>query len=83
MATGPENYRRAEELVRSVRDGHQIGDDVAQILTAAQVHATLALAAATALNDHSHDEGGMPLEDYDAWTKVASVWKPRQKGGDA
>ncbi|MDW6057997.1 hypothetical protein SAZ11_07835 [Streptomyces sp. FXJ1.4098] len=72
MATGTENDRRAEELVRSVRDGRQIGDDVAQIL-----------AAATALNDHSADEGGMPLTDYDGWVKVASVWKPRQKGGDA
>lgn len=82
MATGPKNYRCAEELVRSVRDGRQIGDDVAQILAAARVRATLA-PAATALNDHSADEGGMPLADYDAWTKVASVWKPRQKGGDA
>ncbi|MBL1115368.1 hypothetical protein JK364_23645 [Streptomyces sp. 110] len=72
MATGPENYRRPEELVRSVRDGRQIGDDVARIL-----------AAATALNDHSADEGGVQLADYDKWVKVASVWKLRQKGGDA
>ncbi|MEU9602635.1 hypothetical protein AB0E06_38325 [Streptomyces sp. NPDC048109] len=63
MATGPENYRRAEELVRSVRDGRQIGDGVAQIFAAAQARATLA--------------------DYDEWVTVASLWKPRQKGGDA
>ncbi|MFF8914206.1 hypothetical protein ACF08M_12980 [Streptomyces sp. NPDC015032] len=72
MTTGPENYRFAEELVRSVTDGRQIGDDVAQIL-----------ATATVLDDHSTDESGMPLTDYDERVKVASGWKPRQKGGDA
>jgi hypothetical protein len=42
--TGPEHYTRAEKLLREVRDGHQEGTDVAAILAAAQVHATLALA---------------------------------------
>lgn len=83
MATGPENYRRTEELVRSFRDGRQIGDDVVQVLAAAQVPATFALAATTALNTHSADEDGMPLGVYDEWVKVASVWKLRQKGRDA
>lgn len=45
--TGPEHYTRAEKLLREVRDGHQEGTDVAAILAAAQVHATLALATAT------------------------------------
>ncbi|MEV6014675.1 hypothetical protein [Streptomyces sp. NPDC051997] len=44
--TGPEHYTRAEQLLREVRDGHQEGTDVAAILAAAQVHATLALATA-------------------------------------
>lgn len=44
--TGPEHYTRAEQLLREVRDGHQEGTDVVAILTAAQVHATLALAPA-------------------------------------
>lgn len=46
--TGPEHYTRAEQLLRTLRDGYQEGSDTAAILTAAQVHATLALAAATA-----------------------------------
>jgi thioredoxin-like negative regulator of GroEL len=81
--TGPEHYTRAEQLLRQVRDGHQEGTDVAAILAAAQVHATLAQAAATALNDNAADSGGMPLEDYHAWTKAAGVWQPTPKGGDA
>ena len=40
MATGPEHYRRAEELL--ARDGPLTGE----ALATAQVHATLALAAA-------------------------------------
>jgi hypothetical protein len=83
MATGPEHYRRAEELLRSSRDGHLMGEDALQILVAALGHATLANAAATALNDHAHDEGGMPLEDYDAWVQAAGVWQPKSKEGDA
>jgi hypothetical protein len=46
--TGPEHYTRAEQLLREVRDGHQEGTDVAAIIAAAQVHATLALVAAQA-----------------------------------
>ncbi|RMB85592.1 hypothetical protein [Streptomyces shenzhenensis] len=81
--TGPEHYTRAEQLLREVRDGHQEGTDVAAILAAAQAHSTLALAAATALNDHSADEGGMPLLDHRAWAEAAGVWKPKSKGATA
>ena len=81
--TGPEHYIRAEQLLREVRDGHQEGTDVAAILAAAQAHSTLALAAATALNDNAADAGGMPLEDYHAWTKAAGVWQPKPKGQTA
>lgn len=57
MATGPEHYRRAEELL--ARDGPLTGE----VLATAQVHATLALAAATAL------VGG----EADAWREVAGT----------
>jgi Spy/CpxP family protein refolding chaperone len=78
---GPENFREAGRLAALVLRNSGSSDAVALGLVAL-TRATLALAAATALNDHSHDEGGMRLEDYDAWAKVASVWKPRQKGGE-
>ncbi|GGS81723.1 hypothetical protein GCM10010240_13840 [Streptomyces griseoviridis] len=40
----------------------------------AQVHATLALAAATALYSHEDGEGGgQPMHDYNAWMNAASV----------
>jgi hypothetical protein len=45
--TGPEHYRQAELLLEQAEDPHD--DQDTQTLTArAQVHATLALAAATA-----------------------------------
>lgn len=49
--TGPEHYRRAEQLLAEA--GHQGAEGVIWVrpenLAAAQVHATLALTAATAL----------------------------------
>ncbi|WP_262059703.1 hypothetical protein [Streptomyces sp. STR69] len=85
MATGPEHYLEAEHLVERAHH-YTYGDGAdpvtgAALAAEAQVHATLALAAATALNDHSHSEGGMPLEDYDAWTKTAGVWQAKPKAG--
>lgn len=74
--TGPEHYTRAEQLLREVRDGHAEGTDVAVIVAAAQVHATLAQAAATALYSHENGEGeggGQPMHDYNAWMQAASV----------
>ena len=55
MATGPEHYQEAERLLihvdRSVIDQFGEGAECArQELAQAQVHATLALAAATAAN---------------------------------
>jgi hypothetical protein len=82
--TGPEHYTRAEQLLREVRDGHQEGTDVAAILSAAQVHATLALAAATAMGAPVDGEGdsGLPPRDCKAWYDAAGV-KPQPKGGTA
>ena len=60
VATGPDHYRRAEELL--ARDGPLTGE----MLATAQVHAMLALAAATAL------VGGGRIE-ADAWHEVAGT----------
>ncbi|HEY3477513.1 MAG TPA: hypothetical protein VGL02_01325 [Streptomyces sp.] len=52
MSTGPEHYREAERLLTElVRDDGSLcfGDGGEAYVAAAQVHATLALAAATAL----------------------------------
>lgn len=65
--TGPEHYRKAEKLVRDFK-----GDT--NDLRAAQVHATLALAAATAMSGRPADGGsGMDVADFDAWDKVSGV----------
>jgi hypothetical protein len=79
---GPEHYTRAEQLLRETRDGHQEGTDVAAILTAAQVHAILALAAATAMGAPVDGEAdsGLPSRDCQAWYDAAGV-KPQPKGG--
>ncbi|MEU9558032.1 hypothetical protein [Streptomyces fumanus] len=48
--TGPEHYREAERLVNGCKNSYGalvIEDGTAEILAAAQVHATLAQAAAT------------------------------------
>jgi hypothetical protein len=60
VATGPDHYRLDEELL--ARDRPLTGE----VLAIAQVHATLALAAATAL------VGGGRIE-ADAWREVAGT----------
>jgi len=53
--SGPEHYHAAELLLAEARE--QPGEASARSMAAAQVHATLALAAATALHgvsDHRH-----------------------------
>jgi hypothetical protein len=74
--TGPEHYTRAELLLREVRDGHQEGTDVAAILAAAQVHATLASAAATALSEPSRSASRATIPEWDAWQQAAGVPAP-------
>ena len=70
--TGPEHYTRAEQLLREVRDGHQEGTDVVAILNAAQVHATLALAAATALIEPGRAAPRASVPDMKAWAAAAA-----------
>lgn len=69
MATSLEHYLAAEQMLRRV---DALSPTAAEqqapiLLQEAQVHATLALAAATALNI---GEGG---EDYERWRRAASI----------
>lgn len=45
--TGPQHYAEAQRLLAIVKRGAYKGDDTASLIAAAQVHATLAQAAAT------------------------------------
>jgi hypothetical protein len=82
--TGPEHYRAAERLADQANhytygDG---GDPVtgAALAAEAQVHATLALAAATALG--LADE--LPYRDERAWLEVCGEsYKPSEQTGEA
>ena len=68
MATAAEHYRMAEELVAEIErsDGTvDFGDGGEAYVAAAQVHATLALAAATALR--GTDGTGMENSHWDDW----------------
>lgn len=74
--TGPECYSNALGILRELGQTHSTADGLA----AAQVYATLALAAATALNDHvstadpSYEPiGGSPVADLEAWRAVAGT----------
>ena len=67
MATGPEHYLEAQKLLLAA-DNESDPAWVQATATRAQAHATLALAAATALNDA---DGGMVSSDYEAWRAVA------------
>jgi hypothetical protein len=69
MATGPEHYRRAEELLLHAYEAEPRCPEESSALAAAQVHATLALAAATALNDF---EGGMSSAELSEWHEACA-----------
>ena len=71
--TGPEHYREAERLLlvadRDVSENWAVttGEQKADVLATAQVHATLALAAATAL---PADYYGPDDADSTAWMEA-------------
>src|SRR5262249_14175686 len=67
--TGPEHYREAEAILAEVH-GNESTDQIMAVTSLAQVHATLALAAATALNNAS---GGLLRSDWNAWNDVAGT----------
>lgn len=68
MVSGPEHYELAEELIGDVklRGGEYTEEGRADAIALAQVHATLAHAAATALAA----AGRMPIYEYQAWADV-------------
>lgn len=73
---GPQHYREAEELLDYVcsgatRDGAPLArHEVPEYLSRAQVHATLALAAASALSTIG-EYYGIP-DEVEAWTQAAT-----------
>lgn len=71
--TGPEHYRKAEELAKTAARYPESSDALvlAQLATA---HATLALAAATALIAEKPRSGS--FDAYEAWESVAGGAKP-------
>ena len=86
--TGPEHYAAAERLLRILTKPVEHGGTVIDasmnpnVVAAAQAHATLALAAATALGGGE----GPPAPDWDAWYRTASegpVEKRRRAAADA
>lgn len=68
--TGPEHYRTAETLLASMRSATRGTPEDASVLAEAQVHATLAVAAAAGLQIRGADATG--------WEAVAMA----AKGGD-
>jgi len=70
MASGADHYVLAEELIGCAKSdgGSMTPEGRADIIALAQVHATLANAAANALSAY----GVMPLADYRAWRAVCS-----------
>ena len=76
--TGPEHYWEAERLVKAAERGQDDRGliDRQRALRAAGVHATLALAAATALNAPGGESGGMTLADVEQWETACSVVRP-------
>ncbi|SCL32137.1 hypothetical protein GA0070616_4394 [Micromonospora nigra] len=72
--TGPEHYREAEKLLTDAAIPPGERDYTApslEVLLAAQVHATLALAAATAINDPDPSGSGQPSWATEDWEAVA------------
>lgn len=76
MATGPEHYREAERLLEQAavdsRDPMRRYVEDANVIAAAQVHATLALAAATAEDVVRTPAGPGDHDVQRAWSKAIS-----------
>lgn len=70
--TGPEHYLLAENsLTILLHDGHQLSDEArTQVIAEGQIHAALAVAAATALGAGSE---GLIRADEVAWLNAASA----------
>ena len=73
--TGPEHFWEAERLLKVAERGRDDKGlvDKHQALRAADVHATLALAAATALQHPGGEDGGMKVSDLEQWELAVSA----------
>lgn len=85
---GPEHYREAERLLAESRTELRPNDEsyceADRTLAEAQVHATLALVSATAMQATvDGSEPGMAITEYSAWYETAGVGAPRNGGGPA
>ena len=74
--TGPEHYREAERLVNLAQNSEVFQQSATAL---AQVHATLALAAATALGTSE----GLPAPDWEVWYRAASEGPGEKQRRDA
>lgn len=76
--TGPEHYALAEVILEDTNREVDAfpSDRFAQAMAEAQVHATLALAAATALGREGAD-GTMPSRDRAQWFAAAAEPAPK------
>lgn len=77
MATGPEHYRRAEELLGNAYEAEPQCAEETTALAAALVHATLANAAASALMSAKV----LPVAEYQAWADVCGEPGSEADGG--
>jgi hypothetical protein len=81
---GPEHYAKAEELLAFTRDAERGTPHEASLFAEAQVHATLALAAATALNPAGEDFiPDKNWAEYEAWARVCSINPPSPESDGA
>jgi hypothetical protein len=71
---GPEHYAKAENVLAQVEDRDVSASAVAAYTAVAQVHATLALTAATALGRFAD----MPANDSDDWLAVVGYAAGKQ-----
>jgi hypothetical protein len=77
VSSGAEHYRQSETWLRSADRGDIRPDEEQRFLAFAQVHATLALAAATAANMRrvgALTEVGMRLDEVHKTEKLAEDW---------
>ncbi len=65
---GPQHYLEAEQALDLAAEAADVPDLAALLIAGAQAHATLALAAATAMTSPEMDD-----LDLTAWDKVAGV----------
>ncbi len=71
--TGPQHYKEAEEILVALATAAHDRSFIDVHVGVAQVHATLALAAATALTDAGNQSGdGIPPRDFAKWKTVAA-----------